>query len=164
MHLDVQGRGRPHPDRRLGGGIEAHRGTTVAGFPNLALLSGPNTGTGSTSQVYMIEAQIHYVLELLVRAARTVAAARSRCVPRRSAAYNVVASDADAAHRVAARRLQQLVSRLRGGQPHAVPGTVVGLLALAAPRACGRVRRSQPPPGAQPARRATCPEPVEVTA
>ena len=46
-------------------GISAHRGTTVAGFPNLALLSGPNTGTGSTSQVYMIEAQIRYVLEML---------------------------------------------------------------------------------------------------
>jgi cation diffusion facilitator CzcD-associated flavoprotein CzcO len=46
-------------------GISAHRGTTIAGFPNLALLSGPNTGTGSTSQVYMIEAQIQYVLEML---------------------------------------------------------------------------------------------------
>jgi len=37
----------------------------VSGFPNLALLSGPNTGTGSTSQVYMIEAQIHYILQML---------------------------------------------------------------------------------------------------
>jgi cation diffusion facilitator CzcD-associated flavoprotein CzcO len=65
MHLDVRGRDGITLTDAWAGGIEAHRGTTVAGFPNLALLSGPNTGTGSTSQVYMIEAQIHYVLELL---------------------------------------------------------------------------------------------------
>ena len=65
MHLDVRGRDGRTLTGAWADGIEAHRGTTVAGFPNLALLSGPNTGTGSTSQVYMIEAQIHYVLELL---------------------------------------------------------------------------------------------------
>ncbi len=64
-HLDIRGRDGITLTEAWAGGIEAHRGTTVAGFPNLALLSGPNTGTGSTSQVYMIEAQIHYVLELL---------------------------------------------------------------------------------------------------
>lgn len=46
-------------------GIAAHRGTAIAGFPNLFMLSGPNTGTGSTSQVFMIESQIHYVLEAM---------------------------------------------------------------------------------------------------
>jgi cation diffusion facilitator CzcD-associated flavoprotein CzcO len=51
--------------------IEAHRGTMVAGFPNFMLMSGPNTGTGSTSQVYMIEAQIHYILEALAEMRRT---------------------------------------------------------------------------------------------
>jgi cation diffusion facilitator CzcD-associated flavoprotein CzcO len=64
-HLDVRGTDGIELRDAWAGGIEAHRGTTVAGFPNLALLSGPNTGTGSTSQVYMIEAQIHYVLEML---------------------------------------------------------------------------------------------------
>ena len=64
-HLDVRGRDGLTLTDAWAGGIEAHRGTTIAGFPNLALLSGPNTGTGSTSQVYMIEAQIHYVLEML---------------------------------------------------------------------------------------------------
>src|SRR5207248_11205431 len=64
-HLDVSGRNGVTLTRAWAGGIEAHRGTTVSGFPNMALLSGPNTGTGSTSQVYMIEAQIHYALELL---------------------------------------------------------------------------------------------------
>jgi cation diffusion facilitator CzcD-associated flavoprotein CzcO len=64
-HLDVRGRDGLTLTQAWATGLEAHRGTTVAGFPNMALLSGPNTGTGSTSQVYMIEAQIHYVIELL---------------------------------------------------------------------------------------------------
>ncbi|HVU71908.1 MAG TPA: NAD(P)/FAD-dependent oxidoreductase [Mycobacteriales bacterium] len=46
-------------------GMFAHRGTTVPGFPNLFLLVGPNTGLGHTSQVFMIEQQIGYVLRAL---------------------------------------------------------------------------------------------------
>ena len=46
-------------------GMKAHRGTTIAGFPNLFMLVGPNTGLGHTSMVYVIEAQIQYVLEAL---------------------------------------------------------------------------------------------------
>ncbi|MFF8716677.1 flavin-containing monooxygenase [Streptomyces sp. NPDC015184] len=46
-------------------GMAAHRGTTVAGFPNLFLLLGPNTTLGHSSQVVMIEAQIGYVLDAL---------------------------------------------------------------------------------------------------
>ena len=45
--------------------MEAHLGTTVAGFPNAFLLVGPNTGTGHNSQLYMIECQVHYVVEAL---------------------------------------------------------------------------------------------------
>ncbi|SDC52627.1 Predicted flavoprotein CzcO associated with the cation diffusion facilitator CzcD [Geodermatophilus telluris] len=48
-------------------GVQAHRGTTVAGFPNLFLLLGPNTALGHTSVVIMIEAQIGYVVEALRR-------------------------------------------------------------------------------------------------
>ena len=48
----------------------AFRGTTTAGFPNLFVLTGPNTGLGHTSQVFMIEAQIRYVLDALVHARR----------------------------------------------------------------------------------------------
>jgi len=47
------------------GSPEAYRGTTVAGFPNLFLLLGPNTGLGHTSVVLMIEAQIGYVLDAI---------------------------------------------------------------------------------------------------
>ena len=46
-------------------GMQAHRGTTMAGFPNLFMLVGPNTGLGHTSMVYMIEAQVQYVLDAL---------------------------------------------------------------------------------------------------
>jgi cation diffusion facilitator CzcD-associated flavoprotein CzcO len=46
-------------------GAEAHRGTTVAGFPNLFLLLGPNTALGHSSVVLMIEAQITYVVQAL---------------------------------------------------------------------------------------------------
>jgi len=46
----------------------AFRGTTTPGFPNLFVLTGPNTGLGHTSQVFMIEAQIRYVLGALLHA------------------------------------------------------------------------------------------------
>ena len=44
-------------------GPHAYIGTTVAGFPNLFLLVGPNTGLGHNSIVFMIEAQVAYVLD-----------------------------------------------------------------------------------------------------
>lgn len=45
----------------------AYRGTTVAGFPNLFFLVGPNTGLGHSSMLIIIEAQARYVRELLRR-------------------------------------------------------------------------------------------------
>jgi cation diffusion facilitator CzcD-associated flavoprotein CzcO len=47
------------------GSPQAHRGTTVTGFPNLFLLLGPNTGLGHTSVVVMAEAQVGYVSRAL---------------------------------------------------------------------------------------------------
>jgi len=47
------------------GSPRAHLGTTVAGFPNLFLLLGPNTGLGHTSVVVMIESQIAHLLGAL---------------------------------------------------------------------------------------------------
>ena len=52
------------------GGNEAYLGTTVAGFPNLFVMAGPNTGLGHNSQVFMIEAQGRYVLGCLRRLRR----------------------------------------------------------------------------------------------
>jgi cation diffusion facilitator CzcD-associated flavoprotein CzcO len=49
------------------GGMSAHRGLMIAGFPNLFFLVGPNTGLGHTSIVLMIEAQVRYVIDALDR-------------------------------------------------------------------------------------------------
>jgi cation diffusion facilitator CzcD-associated flavoprotein CzcO len=54
-------------------GTQAYRGTTVAGFPNLFLLLGPNTALGHTSVVIMIEAQIEYVGDALAALRRAAA-------------------------------------------------------------------------------------------
>jgi cation diffusion facilitator CzcD-associated flavoprotein CzcO len=45
------------------GSPQAHRGTAIAGFPNLFMLLGPHTGLGHTSVLLMIEAQLGYVLD-----------------------------------------------------------------------------------------------------
>jgi cation diffusion facilitator CzcD-associated flavoprotein CzcO len=47
------------------GSMQAYKGTTVAGYPNLFFLVGPNTGLGHTSIVFIIESQIAYVLDAL---------------------------------------------------------------------------------------------------
>ncbi|MEE2034178.1 flavin-containing monooxygenase [Rhodococcus chondri] len=46
-------------------GMQGYKGTTVAGFPNLFFLVGPNTGLGHTSMVYMIESQLNYVVDAI---------------------------------------------------------------------------------------------------
>ena len=57
------------------GSLEALRGTTVKGFPNLFFLLGPNTGLGHTSVVLMAEAQARYIRRALQHLERTGAAA-----------------------------------------------------------------------------------------
>lgn len=46
-------------------GPEAYLGLAVSGFPNLFMLYGPNTNLGHNSIIYMIEAQVDYVLQAL---------------------------------------------------------------------------------------------------
>jgi cation diffusion facilitator CzcD-associated flavoprotein CzcO len=46
-------------------GMSAHLGTSIAGFPNAFLITGPNTGLGHSSMVYMIESQIAYIVDAL---------------------------------------------------------------------------------------------------
>jgi cation diffusion facilitator CzcD-associated flavoprotein CzcO len=45
--------------------MTAYLGTSVAGFPNLFFLLGPNTGLGHNSVVLMIEAQLNHVMKAL---------------------------------------------------------------------------------------------------
>ncbi|PRQ09175.1 flavin-containing monooxygenase [Enhygromyxa salina] len=47
------------------GSPTAHLGSMVAGFPNLFLLTGPNTGLGHSSMLLMIEAQLELLLGVL---------------------------------------------------------------------------------------------------
>lgn len=46
-------------------GAQAYLGTTVAGFPNLFLLTGPNSALAHNSVVLGIETQVRYVLDAL---------------------------------------------------------------------------------------------------
>ena len=46
-------------------GMQALHGLTVAGFPNLFFLVGPNTGLGHNSIVLMVEAQVRHLLKAL---------------------------------------------------------------------------------------------------
>jgi cation diffusion facilitator CzcD-associated flavoprotein CzcO len=68
------------------GSMQAYKGTTVAGYPNLFFLVGPNTGLGHTSIVFMIESQVEYVLDAL------------RAMRRRGAHVLEVREDAQAAY------------------------------------------------------------------
>ncbi|MDV8000437.1 NAD(P)/FAD-dependent oxidoreductase [Rhodococcus sp. IEGM 1408] len=47
------------------GSPRAHNGVSVAGFPNLFLIYGPNTNLGHSSIVYMLESQAEHVMRLL---------------------------------------------------------------------------------------------------
>ncbi len=47
------------------GTAQAYLGSAVTGFPNLFLLAGPNTGLGHNSIVFMIESQLHYLMQCL---------------------------------------------------------------------------------------------------
>ena len=51
-------------------GAEAYKGATVSGFPNFFMLVGPNVTLGHNSMIYMIEAQIEYVLDAISRMAK----------------------------------------------------------------------------------------------
>jgi cation diffusion facilitator CzcD-associated flavoprotein CzcO len=44
-----------------GNGVEAYVGSTVAGFPNLFLMIGPNSTLAHNSMIYMIESHINYI-------------------------------------------------------------------------------------------------------
>jgi cation diffusion facilitator CzcD-associated flavoprotein CzcO len=68
-------------------GMQGLRGTTVAGFPNLFMLVGPNTGLGHNSIVFMIESQIAYAMGAL-RAMDERSAAALDARPEAQAAFN----------------------------------------------------------------------------
>jgi len=48
-------------------GPEAYHGVTVAGFPNMFLMLGPNTGTGHTSTLLFIEPEVQHAIACMQR-------------------------------------------------------------------------------------------------
>jgi cyclohexanone monooxygenase len=46
-------------------GQQAYKGATVAGFPNMLFVIGPNTGLGHSSMVFMIESHVNYLVSAL---------------------------------------------------------------------------------------------------
>jgi cation diffusion facilitator CzcD-associated flavoprotein CzcO len=68
-------------------GAEAYYGISVHGYPNLHQLVGPNTALGHNSIIFMIEAQVHYVLECM-RALREQAADWLAVEPAAQAEFN----------------------------------------------------------------------------
>ena len=68
-------------------GANAYRGTTVAGFPNLFLLYGPNTNLGHNSIIFMVERQMEYALPAILKLAHGEAR-RIAVRPEAHRAYN----------------------------------------------------------------------------
>jgi cation diffusion facilitator CzcD-associated flavoprotein CzcO len=83
----VRGREGRTLDEVWGGSPEAYKGAAVAGFPNLFLIVGPNTGLGHNSIVFMIESQVDYVGDALATMRRR-GARRVEVRPEAQAAYN----------------------------------------------------------------------------
>jgi cation diffusion facilitator CzcD-associated flavoprotein CzcO len=85
--LSIHGRHGIDVNDAWSDGVEAHRGTTVAGFPNMFLIVGPNTGLAHSSMITMIESQVEYVLGAL-RTMRDRGAAVVEVRPDAQARYN----------------------------------------------------------------------------
>ena len=93
----------------------------MAGFPNLFMLLGPNTGLGHNSVVLMIEAQIAYLRRAL-RHRREHGLATLEPTARAQADYVAAVDRGTEGTRVDGRRLRELVPRRDRAQLHAVAG------------------------------------------
>ena len=63
--IEITGTGGVTLDEAWADGAEAYLGISVAGFPNLFLMYGPNTNLGHNSIIFMIECQTRYILDCL---------------------------------------------------------------------------------------------------
>jgi cation diffusion facilitator CzcD-associated flavoprotein CzcO len=64
---EVRGRNGVLLSQAWRNGMEAHLGTTVAGFPNFFLMMGPNSGSGHQSILFAIEIQARYIAKCVQR-------------------------------------------------------------------------------------------------
>ncbi|GAA5171153.1 NAD(P)/FAD-dependent oxidoreductase [Pseudonocardia eucalypti] len=81
----VTGPGGRDLAREWAGGAQAYKSVSVAGYPNLFLTFGPNSGPGHNSALFYLEAQIDY----LVRAIRLCRERRIRTLDVRPAVQRV---------------------------------------------------------------------------
>jgi len=65
--VEVQGLGGQRLAEAWSEGAQAFRGVAVAGFPNLFLMLGPNTGTGHTSTLLYIEPEARHIVGCIRR-------------------------------------------------------------------------------------------------
>ncbi|CAB0151342.1 Baeyer-Villiger monooxygenase [Pseudidiomarina piscicola] len=65
LGFDVIGREQKRLDEAWADFPRAYMGTTMPGFPNLFLVTGPNTGIGHTSAIFVIESQMYYIMRAL---------------------------------------------------------------------------------------------------
>jgi len=63
--IEIEGQGGRKLHEVWRDGAEAYLGVCTSGFPNLFLLYGPNTNLGHNSILFMIEAQVRYVVECI---------------------------------------------------------------------------------------------------
>jgi len=61
----VHGRGGVPLAAAYRGQLPCYRGTSFPGFPNLYMITGPNTALGHSSMVFMIESQLSYIAEAI---------------------------------------------------------------------------------------------------
>ena len=67
----------------------AYLGTTMPGFPNLFVVTGPNTGIGHTSAIFVIEAQMEYIRRA-IRAVQERGAKAIEVTPEAEADYTAM--------------------------------------------------------------------------
>ena len=61
--MEIRGRGGVELNETWREGANAYLGMTVAGFPNLFIMYGPNTNLGSGSIIFQLESQIRYIVD-----------------------------------------------------------------------------------------------------
>jgi cation diffusion facilitator CzcD-associated flavoprotein CzcO/acetyl esterase/lipase len=69
--MEIRGRGGVDLNEAWREGANAYLGMTVAGFPNLFVMYGPNTNLGSGSIIFQLESQMTYIADAVKRLRRT---------------------------------------------------------------------------------------------
>lgn len=69
--IDITGRGGRKLHTEWKSGPEAYMGITVAGYPNLFMIYGPNTGSLTNTIIFLLEKQARYARKAIEHSART---------------------------------------------------------------------------------------------